>query len=77
LSDRFPEGQRVQVYADFHDMRYVEKLGVVVKTVAESDDHYPHGRVGVLLEYNRLVQKLFGGKAPSPVWFKPSDLERL
>ncbi len=69
-------GRKIAVVEDYHDSRYAEKKGEVVKVVDEPDDTYTGGRVGVRLVYDELVHKLFGGKAPGLVWFKPSDLER-
>ena len=77
LDQRFPIGCKVAVIEDFSDKRYAERKGNVRKVHLEPDNIYPLGRVGVMLVYDELMHKLFGGKAPSIVWFKPSDLEKL
>lgn len=78
LAQRFPVGRKVAVVEDFADDRYAERKGIVVAVQTDADDRtYPHGRVGVQLVYDELMHEVFGGKAPSTTWFKPSDLERL
>lgn len=79
LKQRFPRGQRVQVYEDMEDSRYAEKIGTVVSTVEEGDDIYPHGRVEVRLVYDELMTLRYFSRtrAPKTVWFKPNYLERL
>lgn len=79
LSERFPRGQRVQVYEDMEDDRYAGRIGTVVSTVDDRDETYPHGRVEVVLVYDELRTRLYFGRARAPktIWLKPNYLEKI
>lgn len=79
LVKRFPRMLKVQVYDDVEDSRYAGRIGTVVGVHDERDPPlYPHGRVAVRLVIDELYAKLYFSRprVPSPVWFKPSDLDR-
>ena len=76
INERFPRGMRVSVTEDFGDQRYAGRHGTVVSVNITRDAVYPHGRVEVLLEIDKLYRAAFGGRPPKTVWFKPNYLER-
>ena len=66
----------MSVTEDFDEDRNAGRHGTVVAVSLERDDIYPHGRVAVALVIDELYSKLFGGRPPKAVWFKPNYLER-
>lgn len=78
LAQRFPRGQRVQVYEDFHDPRFAGRYGTVVSSTSARDAVYPRGRVEVRLVLDDLYAAVWRQQPqpPKTVWFKPADLDR-